>query len=1173
MKKIFKRLISIVTLISLLFVFLNSNISLTDRLNRYLANKNYKLITNNWSTDKVIAKYKDPHTNEVKKESISINNITKINRKFSITKEEKILLEYNGSNFFNSENNTPLVMEYVQPDFLRGVSDNNFKTTTNSTISWGAKRTGANILADIFNAKDGKVIVAVIDSGADLKHDFLKDRLINGYDYVDDDDAPQDKNGHGTHVTGIIVDSTPSNVKVMPIRVLNEYGFGYDFDIVKGILYAVDNGADIINLSLGGVGYSEYFDIAIDYALANDVLVVAAAGNDNIHTDNIFPAQKKEIIVVSATTGLDDIASFSNYGDSIDICAPGEDIYSSTIDNEFAIMDGTSMATPYVSAIASMIKLHNPKTNIKEIEAILKTYTDDLGNSGWDQLFGEGLVNVSNFVNNNTTFSLISPTTSVNCWNNFHVKYYTKDYIGATLNFYLDDVKIHSKKVTKDGFQNELLDLKKYDGGKYDFKIELITMDNHIESKNISINYLKYNTLIQVLDIYNNPVEKPHILFYGINNGTSRNIKVDSNIDSNGVFYTNLDLDNLLKDYDKIIAVTSGEAFSTNLNVPIYIRNIVSNGIKVLQPKSLQKVLFKDDFSVSDSGHNYNISISPFVDDSTMKLEFPVGKRIFKSPRDKNTLYEFWVDQGNHKLSFSGPEYNYILSLNGVGETTLNTNKDAMAHLSLIGEQNSENFNETNYGEISFQKYDDIISYLGGRYLTNNTLNYYLPSGNYKMSYHRNDNDNIINFYKYVDIDNINQTFAFNFGGKLTDKFILDYTNTNLDLIASINDSYGNITNLNFWIPGEKSPDSISGRVVLENIKTNEKFIPEHKYNYYQRKERERNEKFGTTYTFLNREIPDGKYNLYLEFDKSFPIYETDFHERIISIKDGRFVLDEPNTPPTLEKTLSNKTVKRYEKLEMDLNNYFKDPEEDTIYYKSSEGYIFNDKLHIYNSLPGIKDIEITATDFKGGKTTHRFKIIVLSGNIIIDNDINNIPIKNIENASDWAVDEILDAMRNGLVNNDSLINLQESITRKDFCNLVVKFYEVATGKESLPADNNPFKDTDNIDVLKAYNLGAISGKSADIFAPNSYLTREEMCVIIRRILQAINSEYIKYPSSDLNFKDTNKISSWAKQDVLFCNYNGILNGTGNNMINPKGSLSREVAIVLLNRTYNKFMK
>ncbi len=280
----------------------------------------------------------------------------------------------------------------LQPDFIRMIS---FQESSSAAKSWGTQRIGARKLQMHTTPIKGSVIVAIIDSGVDYTHPFLKNRIVEGYDIINNDTNPMDVHFHGTHVAGIVVDTTPENVKIMPIRVIDEEGKGYDSDIAQGIRFAVDNGADIINMSFAGEEYSPHLADAIDYALSKNVVIIAASGNESANTATLYPASEERIIVVSAIDQNDKIAEFSNTGASIDVSAPGVDIISSAPGKRFISLSGTSLAAPFVSGIAAMLKLEDPTRSVQEIERLLKKYVDDRGATGWDPIFGEGIINVA----------------------------------------------------------------------------------------------------------------------------------------------------------------------------------------------------------------------------------------------------------------------------------------------------------------------------------------------------------------------------------------------------------------------------------------------------------------------------------------------------------------------------------------------------------------------------------------------------------------------------------------------------------------------------------------------------------------------------------------------------------------------------------------------------------
>ncbi|WP_252502123.1 S8 family serine peptidase [Sporosarcina sp. Marseille-Q4943] len=282
----------------------------------------------------------------------------------------------------------------LQPDYIRTIA---LQAGTWQAKSWGPAHIGADELIKRTQDLEGISIVAVIDTGVDLNHPFLRDRLVAGYDVLDKNSDPTDEHFHGTHMAGIIADTTPENVKIMPIRAVDKEGRGYDNHIAEGIRYAVDHGADVINMSFVGEEYSTYLAEAIGYALDHDVVVVVASGNESMDTTNLYPAGEQKVIVVGAADRNNRIADFSNTGSSIDIAAPGVDILSSVPGGSFKSYSGTSTATPFVSAVATMLKLEDPSRTVQDVERLLKKYTTDYGTAGWDSQFGEGVINFSTY--------------------------------------------------------------------------------------------------------------------------------------------------------------------------------------------------------------------------------------------------------------------------------------------------------------------------------------------------------------------------------------------------------------------------------------------------------------------------------------------------------------------------------------------------------------------------------------------------------------------------------------------------------------------------------------------------------------------------------------------------------------------------------------------------------
>ncbi|MBM4763453.1 S8 family peptidase [Bacillus sp. B15-48] len=247
------------------------------------------------------------------------------------------------------------------------------------------------------------VTIAVIDTGVDLDHPDLVNRLVEGYNVLGDNSFPDDDNGHGTHVAGIIASETNNREgtagltwfsKIMPIKAMGTEGFGTTFDIAKGIIWAVDHGADVLNLSLGNYKESNVLEKAIQYAYNHNVVIIAAAGNDATKQPS-YPAAYPEVLSVSAVSIDGSLAEFSNYGNYINISAPGEYIPSTYFNEQYAALSGTSMAAPHVAGLAGLIKSTNRDLTNKEIMKIIQTSAIDLGKRGRDDQFGYGMIDVN----------------------------------------------------------------------------------------------------------------------------------------------------------------------------------------------------------------------------------------------------------------------------------------------------------------------------------------------------------------------------------------------------------------------------------------------------------------------------------------------------------------------------------------------------------------------------------------------------------------------------------------------------------------------------------------------------------------------------------------------------------------------------------------------------------
>lgn len=268
-------------------------------------------------------------------------------------------------------------------------------------FSWGAAYMGVDDYYDAVGTQGSTVTVAVIDTGIDTDHELFggfydprtnpQGRILNGTSLLGNGSFEDDE-GHGTHTAGTVADLTPSYVKILPVKVLDSVGNGSMSGIMLGMLYAVEQGADILSLSLGGA--PEQYDVmeyVVDYAYDHGVLCVVAAGNEQLNADNVNPARLEKCITVSALEKDLQKAYYSNFGDIVDICAPGSDVYSAKMGGGYIAFSGTSMATPHVAAVAAVYKAQDTSLTPAALEQKLKATATPMGK---EQFYGAGLVSL-----------------------------------------------------------------------------------------------------------------------------------------------------------------------------------------------------------------------------------------------------------------------------------------------------------------------------------------------------------------------------------------------------------------------------------------------------------------------------------------------------------------------------------------------------------------------------------------------------------------------------------------------------------------------------------------------------------------------------------------------------------------------------------------------------------
>jgi thermitase len=245
-------------------------------------------------------------------------------------------------------------------------------------------------------SRGSNTVIAVLDTGVAPAQPDLKSKLVLGASMISSSSTTNDAHGHGTHVSGIAAaignnafggTGVDQSAKIMPVKVLSGTGSGYASDIIRGVYFAVDHGAKVLLMPFTSQEYSQAFQDAIHYAWAKNSVLVAAAGND-ASTARQYPAGYVNVLSVAATTQQDMKTSFSNYGNWVDVAAPGQSIYATDINGGYTSMSGTSMASAAVAGLVSLAWGKNPaETNSKIVNRIFST-VDQVPGSGSYYMYG-----------------------------------------------------------------------------------------------------------------------------------------------------------------------------------------------------------------------------------------------------------------------------------------------------------------------------------------------------------------------------------------------------------------------------------------------------------------------------------------------------------------------------------------------------------------------------------------------------------------------------------------------------------------------------------------------------------------------------------------------------------------------------------------------------------------
>ena len=296
-------------------------------------------------------------------------------------------------------------VEYAEPDFIAtaiGTANDPYFTGGNQ---WYLTKIQAPQAWDS-STGNSTGIVAIIDTGVRASHPDLSGKVLQGYDFINNDSDATDDNGHGTAVAGLCSAASNNGIgmaavawanPILPVKVLGADGSGTYSGIANGITWSADCGARIINLSLGGTSSSRTLQDAVNYAWNKKSVIIAAAGNNGNNTA-FYPAACKNVVAVSATTSSDTRPSWSNYGSYVDLSAPGENILTLQGSSSYASWNGTSFSSPITSGVAALMAAANPALSNASIVDLLLKNCDDIGAAGYDVYFGNGRVNANRAV-------------------------------------------------------------------------------------------------------------------------------------------------------------------------------------------------------------------------------------------------------------------------------------------------------------------------------------------------------------------------------------------------------------------------------------------------------------------------------------------------------------------------------------------------------------------------------------------------------------------------------------------------------------------------------------------------------------------------------------------------------------------------------------------------------
>lgn len=241
------------------------------------------------------------------------------------------------------------------------------------------------------------VVIAILDTGIDSDHPEFSGRILDGYDFINDDDDPEDDHGHGTMMASAAAGSNMGicpGCSILPVKVLNQSNFGSWDSVSNGIIFAADHGADVINMSLASVETFSSLEFAVSYAYEHGVTMVAAGGNRPL-SDPPYPALYHNVYGVSSTGQNDVVSDFVVPGPHVFVAAPGEGVPVAILDGYYDTENGTSLSTAYVSGLAGLLLSQDETRSTEAVMSIVAATAKDLGPCGRDAFYGYGRIDTA----------------------------------------------------------------------------------------------------------------------------------------------------------------------------------------------------------------------------------------------------------------------------------------------------------------------------------------------------------------------------------------------------------------------------------------------------------------------------------------------------------------------------------------------------------------------------------------------------------------------------------------------------------------------------------------------------------------------------------------------------------------------------------------------------------